>query len=224
MSATGSIQSPVQTGPVLAGGPFVHLDGALHASYRTSDFASAVRFLDRVAEAADAAGHHPDVELGYGTVAFRLRSHDLGGVTERDLRLALQIQALANELGAEGTAVTPARYDVAIDCTDADSIRPFWRVGLGYVELPADGDGDGDVELVDPRGHGPRVWFQHMEIARTDRNRIHLDVYVPGDDAEERVSAIVEAGGTLLTDEHAPEWWVLADVEGNELCVCTSSY
>jgi len=38
------------------------------------------------------------------------------------------------------------------------------------------------------------------------------------------VRAIVEAGGTLLTDEHAPEWWVLADVEGNELCVCTSSY
>ncbi|MEC5150388.1 VOC family protein [Cryobacterium sp. GrIS_2_6] len=222
MSATGSIQSPAQTGPVLAGGPFVHLDGALHASYRTSDFTSAVRFLDRVAEAADAAGHHPDVELGYGTVAFRLRSHDLGGVTERDLRLALHIQALANELGAEGLAVTPARYDVAIDCTDADSIRPFWRVGLGYVELPA--DGDGDVDLIDPRGHGPRVWFQHMEIARTDRNRIHLDVYVPGDGAEERVSAIVEAGGTLLTDEHAPDWWVLADVEGNELCVCTSSY
>ena len=222
MSATGSIQSPAQTVSVLGGSPFVHLDGALHASYRTTDFASAVRFLDRVAEAADAAGHHPDVELGYGRVAFRLRSHDLGGVTERDLRLALQIQALANELGAEGLAVTPARYDVAIDCTNADSIRPFWRVGLGYVELPA--DGDGDVDLVDPRGHGPRVWFQHMEIARTERNRIHLDVYVPGDLAEERVRAIALAGGTLLTDEHAPEWWVLADVEGNELCVCTSSY
>ncbi|WBM79777.1 4a-hydroxytetrahydrobiopterin dehydratase [Cryobacterium breve] len=222
MSATGSIQSPAQTAAVLGGGPFVHLDGALHASYRTSDFASVVRLLDRVAEAADAAGHHPDVELGYGRVAFRLRSHDLGGVTERDLRLALQIQALANELGAEGLVVTPARYDVAIDCTNADSIRPFWRVGLGYVELAA--DGDGDVDLVDPAGHGPRVWFQHMEITRSDRNRIHLDVYVPGDDAEDRVRAIVEAGGTLLTDEHAPEWWVLADVEGNELCVCTSSY
>ena len=41
MSATGSIQSPAQTAAVLGGGPFVHLDGALHASYRTSDFASA---------------------------------------------------------------------------------------------------------------------------------------------------------------------------------------
>jgi 4a-hydroxytetrahydrobiopterin dehydratase len=222
MTGTGSIQSPAQTRAVLAGGAFVHLDGALHASYRTSDFASAVQFVDRVAEAADAAGHHPDVELGYGRVTFRLRSHDLGGVTERDLRLALRIQELANELGARAKLVTPARYDVAIDCTDADSIRPFWRVGLGYVELSA--DGDTDLDLVDPQGHGPRIWFQHMDIARTERNRIHLDVYVPGEDAEDRVGAIVEAGGTLISDEHAPEWWVLADVEGNELCVCTSSY
>jgi 4a-hydroxytetrahydrobiopterin dehydratase len=91
-------------------------------------------------------------------------------------------------------------------------------VGLGYLESgPAD-----DIELRDPRGAGPKVWFQHMEIPRTERNRIHLDVYVPTSDADGRVQAIVEAGGLLVTEEHAPDWWVLADVEGNELCVCTS--
>jgi 4a-hydroxytetrahydrobiopterin dehydratase len=222
MTPTRSILSPTQTEPVLAGGAFVHLDGTLHGGFRTGDFAGAVRLVDRVAEAADAADHHPDVELGYGTVAFRLRSHDAGGVTERDLKLALTIQELAEELGAERTGAMPARYDVAIDCTDALAIRPFWRVGLGYVELAA--DSDGDIDLVDPQGHGPRVWFQRMELARTERNRIHLDVYVPTDEAEDRVAAIIEAGGVLLTEEHAPEWWVLADVEGNELCVCTASY
>jgi 4a-hydroxytetrahydrobiopterin dehydratase len=62
-----------------------------------------------------------------------------------------------------------------------------------------------------------------MDVARTDRNRIHLDVYVPSAEAEPRVQAILDAGGVLLTDEHSPEWWVLADAEGNELCVCTSA-
>lgn len=219
MNAKGGVLSTGETGPQLEGGPFVHLDGALHASFTTADFATAIAFVDRVGEAAESMNHHPDVRLGYGTVGFRLSSHDAGGVTTRDLRLAARIQELATSLGAVTADVPPARYDVAIDCTDADAIRPFWRVGLGYIEA----DGDDGVELIDPRGISFRVWFQHMEIARTDRNRIHLDVYVPADEAEERVQAVIEAGGTLLTDEHAPDWWVLADIEGNEMCVCTTA-
>jgi 4a-hydroxytetrahydrobiopterin dehydratase len=39
--------------------------------------------------------------------------------------------------------------------------------------------------------------------------------------ARERVAAVREVGGTLGSDEHAPSWWVLADGEGNELCVCS---
>ena len=69
----------------------------------------------------------------------------------------------------------PHFRDIAIDCTDVDAILPFWKVGLDYRELVA---ADG-TELIDPRGQGPRVWFQHMELPRTQRNRIHLDVYVP---------------------------------------------
>jgi 4a-hydroxytetrahydrobiopterin dehydratase len=61
-----------------------------------------------------------------------------------------------------------------------------------------------------------------MDPPRTDRNRIHLDVYVAGgrEACERRVADTIAAGGRLVTDEHAPEWWVLADPEGNELCVC----
>lgn len=59
-----------------------------------------------------------------------------------------------------------------------------------------------------------------MAEPRTERNRIHIDVYVPREQAEHRVAAVVAAGGRLVTDEHAPSWWVLADAEGNELCVC----
>jgi 4a-hydroxytetrahydrobiopterin dehydratase len=48
-------------------------------------------------------------------------------------------------------------------------------------------------------------------------------VWVPYDQAEARIAAATAAGGRLVTDEHAPAWWVLADAEGNEACVSTVS-
>jgi 4a-hydroxytetrahydrobiopterin dehydratase len=56
-----------------------------------------------------------------------------------------------------------------------------------------------------------------MDAPRRERNRIHLDVAVPHDQAK----ALIAAGGRLVTDAHAPKWWVLADAEGNEACVAT---
>jgi 4a-hydroxytetrahydrobiopterin dehydratase len=60
-----------------------------------------------------------------------------------------------------------------------------------------------------------------MDPPRTARNRIHLDVSVPYDQAEARVAAALAAGGRLVSDAHAPMWWTLADAEGNEVDVAT---
>ena len=60
-----------------------------------------------------------------------------------------------------------------------------------------------------------------MDAPRPQRNRIHLDVDVPHDTAAERIAAALAAGGTLLSDSAAPAFWVLADAEGNEVCICT---
>ena len=60
-----------------------------------------------------------------------------------------------------------------------------------------------------------------MDEPRAQRNRIHFDVTVAHDEAEPRVRAALAAGGTLVSDEAAPSYWVLADAEGNEACVCT---
>jgi 4a-hydroxytetrahydrobiopterin dehydratase len=211
--------TPEVTVKALGDGPFVHFDGALHASFRTADFQSALELVSRVGEVAETLNHHPDVRLSFGSVSFCLSSHEGGGVTGSDLELAGRITDVARGFGATTTAAGVARYDVAIDCTDANSIRPFWQAGLGYVSAHS---GE-DIDLVHPDGLGPRVWFQQMDAVRAERNRIHLDAYVPAAEAEPRVQAILDAGGVLLTDEHAPEWWVLADAEGNELCVCTSA-
>ena len=75
--------------------------------------------------------------------------------------------------------------------------------------------------LVDPIGQGPAVWFQQMDAPRPQRNRIHFDVSVPHDEAHQRITATVAAGGTLVYDAEAPAFWVLADPEGNEACITT---
>ncbi|MEZ5096580.1 MAG: 4a-hydroxytetrahydrobiopterin dehydratase [Nocardioides sp.] len=184
----------------------------LHASYDISSYAAGAAFVAKVAALADEANHHPDVELRYGRVDLTLSSHDVGGVTGRDLALARQISAAAGELTPRPERLT--LQELAIDAVDADLVRPFWVALLGYA-VRADGS------LADPAGRLPTVWFQAMDPPRTERNRLHLDVFVPPEVAEERVAAAVAAGGRLLSDAEAPSFWVLADPEGNEACVCT---
>ena len=92
--------------------------------------------------------------------------------------------------GAGGLQV----LEIAIDALDAAAIRPFWQAVLGYLDEPGrPGPWSG---LVDPLGQGPAVWFQRMDAPRPQRNRIHLDVSVPHDEAGSRISAALAAGGT----------------------------
>jgi 4a-hydroxytetrahydrobiopterin dehydratase len=60
-----------------------------------------------------------------------------------------------------------------------------------------------------------------MDAPRPQRNRIHVDLWVPHDQAEARVAAAIAARGQLVSDAHAPEWWTLADAEGNEVDIAT---
>jgi 4a-hydroxytetrahydrobiopterin dehydratase len=60
-----------------------------------------------------------------------------------------------------------------------------------------------------------------MDAPRKQRNRIHFDVAVSHDEAEDRIRAALAAGGVLVSDAQARAFWILADIEGNELCICT---
>jgi 4a-hydroxytetrahydrobiopterin dehydratase len=93
----------------------------------------------------------------------------------------------------------------------------------GWPEPPIAGDETAtpNEDLIDPRGRGPALWFQPMDAPRPQRNRIHIDVFVPHEVAEARIAAALAAGGRLVSDEHAPMWWTLADPEGNEVDVAT---
>ncbi len=85
-------------------------DDTLHARFEPEGFSAGARLALRVAAAADAADHHPEIDLRYGEVHVRLSSHDVGGVTERDIRLAHRISELAEQEGIveRGDEETPA--------------------------------------------------------------------------------------------------------------------
>ncbi len=181
------------------------------------DFPEAVLFVSALVPGAEDADHHPDIEIHYKKVVLVYSTHSEGGITEYDLTLAARISLLAHELGAGPEAGPLQKVEIAIDCMDPNAIRDFWRAGLDLEETSVPGEG---TALTDPAGVQPELWFQQMTEPRTDRNRIHIDVYVPEEEAQKRVEEVLAAGGILVTDKHAPSWWVLADAEGNELCVC----
>ena len=75
--------------------------------------------------------------------------------------------------------------------------------------------------VFDPTGQLPSMWFQGTEPQEVPRQRWHLDLWVAAEVADARISAAVAAGGTVVDDSEAPSFTVLADPEGNKVCVCT---
>jgi 4a-hydroxytetrahydrobiopterin dehydratase len=185
-----------------------------YAYFRTRSFATGVALIERIGRLADAANHHPDVDLRYGGVTVRLVTHDVQGLSERDVALARQISAAARDLGVAADSTAVQDVQLTIDALVTADVLPFWRAVLGYRQV-------GDEDLVDARARGPSIWFQPMEQPRPQRNRIHVDVWVPHDQADARVQAALAAGGRVVRDEFAPAWWTLADAEGNEADVAT---
>jgi 4a-hydroxytetrahydrobiopterin dehydratase len=192
-----------------------YLLGAVHATFAAPTFPAGAELVTAIAAAAERAAHHPDLELRYpGRVHVALTTHAAGGVTTLDVELAREISTLATSVGATPAALSVQDLELALDTMDVDRIRPFWVAVLDYV-VASDGS------LYDPRRAGPPMWFQQMDTPRTERNRFHLDITVAHDVAEQRIAAAVAAGGRLVSDAHARAFWVLADADGNEACICT---
>ena len=184
--------------------------------FETGDFNTGAALVTRIAEVADEANHHPDVDLRYPHLTVTLKSHDVDAITARDIRLARRISELAAEAGVSAAAHAPDVLEFALDTPDHEKVKPFWAAILGYESSKTY-----DVDLLDGAGRTPSVWFQKTDSEAADRQRWHLDVSVPHDVAQERIQAALDAGGTLVSDERAPAFWVLADADGNKACICT---
>jgi 4a-hydroxytetrahydrobiopterin dehydratase len=194
--------------------------GAIYAEATVTSLAQAGEVAALAIRAVGAEGQgHLSVDIRAEQVVLRLQSASEWAVTDRDIALA---QKISTAVAGSGLRLGPGSVqalEIAIDALDIAAVRPFWKAVTGYVDEPGPSDlSDG---LIDPSGRGPAIWFQQMDAPRPQRNRIHLDIDVPHDVASMRIAAAIAAGGTLLSDSAAPAFWVLADVEGNEACICT---
>ena len=190
---------------------------ALHTRFQTNGFDKGLALVNAIGEAAEEMDHHPDVDLRWGQVDVKTWSHDVSGITERDVRLARRISEIAADMGIPAAPDQVQALELALDTADFSRVKPFWRAVLGM----GDGRPGVDDEVVDPSGALPSMWFQETEPHETPRQRFHLDIWVPHDRAEERIAAALAAGGTLVSDAEAPSFTVLADEDGNKVCVCT---
>ncbi|GLY00250.1 MULTISPECIES: VOC family protein [Actinoplanes] len=196
---------------------WVYLLGTLNARLTTGDFATGLALVAAIGAAAEEADHHPDLDLRYTYVDVRLWSHDVDVVTGRDIRLATRISELAAEAGVALDPAGPSRVEMALDSPAPKAVAPFWAAVLGAEQRSAEGFGD-EVRKAD--GTVPTVWFQ--ESGDTEpRQHWHPDLWLDPSQVQPRIDAALAAGGTLVTDENAPSFWVLADPEGNKVCLCT---
>ena len=143
------------------------------------------------------------------------------------------------------------RFQLVINCADPELQTRFWAAALGYrvepppagfatwddwrrdLGLPESELGGGADSLIDPHGHGPRIWFQVVPDAKTVTNRLHLDIRASGERAlplavrKQQVDAeatrLAGLGATILSDlsQESPAGFdhyavAMKDPEGNE--------
>lgn len=190
----------------------------LRARFHTGDFATGLEFVNRIGAAAERADHHPDVTLTYPEVRVSLTSHDVASVTSRDLDLAHAVSAIAAEMGlGHDTSITDV--ELALDTDDHRALGAFYAALFGVDDYHDGPDVVGD--------QAPSMWFQTPSDEgvplppATPPQRWHLDVWVSADEAEARLRAVLDAGGSLISDASAPSFWVVADADGNRSCVCS---
>lgn len=73
--------------------------GAIQRTFAFKNFVEAMKFVDAVADAAEAAQHHPDILIRYNKVTMTLSTHDAGGITQKDFDLAAKMDAMAPGTG-----------------------------------------------------------------------------------------------------------------------------
>jgi len=192
---------------------------ALHTRYSFPDYVVAAAFIAEVAEVAEADGHHPDLKVTYGVIDVSLCTHEDGlCVTQKDIDMATKISEIARAKGLVPEPGSVTQLELALDTAHEDRVAPFWSALLT-------GSPDNKIydTVFDPTGRVPSLWFQGTEDHQVPRQRWHFDLWLAPDTVEERIAAALAAGGSVVDGSESPTFTVLADPDGNRVCVCCAT-
>ena len=136
-------------------------------------------------------------------------------VTGRDITWRRR-SAIARHSGLESEPTAVTQLEIALDTAHEDRVGPFWAALLT-------GDPGNKIydSVLDPSGRVPAMWFQATDEHETPRQRWHFDLWLAPEVADERIATAVSAGGIIVDDNWAPSFTVLADPDGNRVCICT---
>lgn len=188
---------------------------ALHARFLAADSREATAFI---AAMAATLGRLPEIRLIGETVDLAVCTvHDGRWVTSEDAETAQKISQLAHQHGLRADPGSVTQLEIALDTAHESAAGRFWSALLTGDESNTVYD-----SVFDPAGRVPVLWFQQSEDGETPRQRWHFDVWLAAETADERIAASIAAGGTIVDQTGAPAYIVLADPEGNRVCICTS--
>lgn len=197
------------------------VNGRLELSVRAKDFTQAIEFVNRFTNFAEAQDHHPDFEIRYNTIRMRVVSHDVGGLTDRDVQFATSVDVLVEELELKRQPEKITRTQLVLVSPNVDAIKPFWKAVFDFKEAKDDAE-----LLVDRSDVLPPLRFHQLADATVPADdgtpaggpgSMHLNVFVPAERAAVRLQAAIDGGGKLLSDADAPDVWELADMDGNRV-------
>lgn len=188
------------------------------AVFLATSFSHAASLLAPVVDASKRLGVLPDVDVRPEGVVVRVPNRP-DGIPAAAAEFAAAVSRAASDLSLTPDPSRAQSVGIYVAQHSQADARPFFLAALGY-------DAFGDTDAVDPLRCGPQLAFNPITGDTPARGRTHFDVFVPADQAQERVDAALAAGGRLVDDAYAPAWWSLAspDNHGVDIASWTDTY
>jgi 4a-hydroxytetrahydrobiopterin dehydratase len=172
-----------------------------------------------VLDAAERFDVLPDIDVRPEGVVVRVPVRGPEGIPAAAAGFAADVARAAGELELTADPSRAQSIGIYVAQHSQADVRPFFTAALGYEDF-------GDTDAVDPLRCGPQLAFNPITGDTPARGRTHFDVFVPADQARDRVDAALAAGGRLVDDSYAPAWWSLAspDNHGVDIASWTDTY
>ena len=189
------------------------------AVFSANSLAKAAELVEPVVAAAERFGVLPDVDVRPEGVVVKVPYRDTWGIPASVADFAAAVSQAAADLHLTANPSLAQSVGIYVAQHSQADVRPFFTAALGYEPL-------GDTDAVDPLRSGPQLAFNPITDDHPSRGRTHFDIFVPADQAQARVDAALAAGGRLVDDSHAPDWWTLAspDNHGVDIASWTDTY